>query len=376
MSLLAIATIPAALFYTSYAISNQPETVSIKEEIPAPRVTIEQMIAGTHRNTVEVYGEVKSSETLSLLGQVSGRVIWKSDNFKVGKRVKKGDLLIRIEDANYQVSLANANKQLAEAHLALLQEQRKYKRAQDDWKRSEIAEKPSPLVLRQPQMEIAQTQYKAAKRSVVFAKQNLTHTKVYAPFDAVITARNVTTASYISEGGTIGELKSVAAAEIKVALSEREWQQLPSSLESLQAQVFSTENNGQYWMGKITDLSLVIEPSTRTRTLTVTVDAPLDNEVPLLFGTFVNIQIEGKAISNSFTLSSSSLTADGFIWYEQDEKLFRHKADTLFHSLKTVGIAKEDLSETLNLVVKPMSHYVEGMRVVPIDIALEKSNAK
>lgn len=376
INLLAVFTMPVVIFYTSYAISNQPETISIKEEVMAPRVTVEPISSGTHHSIIEAYAEVKSSETLTLLGQVSGRVIWKSDHFKVGQRVEKNDLLVRIEETNYQVALANAKKQMADAHLALLQEKRKYERAQKDWKRSEITDKPNPLVLRKPQMEIARTQYTAAKQAVALAVQNLADTKIYAPFDAVITAKKITTGSYLSEGGAVGELKAVETAEIKVALSEREWQQLPTALDSLQVNILSTDNNSLTWKGVVSDLSLVIDPSTRTRALTITVDSPLEEKTPLLFGSFVNIQVQGRANKNSFTVSSSSLTADGFIWYEQNKTLFKHKAQTLFHNLKTVGIAQGNLSNTFNLVMKPMSHYVEGMKVTPFGTNMETPDAK
>lgn len=376
INLLAILTLPIVIFYTSYTISNQPEIVSIKEEVIAPRVTIERITAGTHRSIIEAYAEVKSSETLTLLGQVSGQVTWQSEYFTEGQRIKKNDLLVRIKETNYQVALANAEKQMADAHLILLQESRKYDRAQSDWKRSGITAKPNSLVLRKPQMEIARTQYAAAKQAVALAKQNLDDTKIYAPFDAVITAKNVTAGSYLSEGGAIGELKAIEIAEIKVALSEREWQQLPTPLNSLPVKVISTGNTHFTWKGVVSDLSMVIDPSTRTRTLSITVDSPLEEEKPLLFGRFVNIRIQGKASKNSFVVSSSSLTADGFIWYEKNKKLFKHKAQPLFHSLKTVGIAQGNLSDTLNLVMKPMSHYVEGMEVMSFRTDMEIADAK
>lgn len=367
-------TLPLVIFYTNYAISNQPETVSIKEEVIAPRVTIEPINVGTHHSIIEAYAEVKASETLALLGQVSGRVIWKSDYFKVGQIIKKNDLLVRIEETHYQVALANARKQMADAHFALLQETRKYERAQNDWQRSEITEKPNSIVLRKPQMEIAKTQYKAAKTTVALAEKNLADTKIYAPFDAVITARNITNGSFLSNGGTVGELKAIEIAEMKIALSESEWQQLPNDLDSLQVNILSTDNNSLNWKGVVSDLSLVIDPSTRTRALTIKIHSPLEEKTPLLFGSFVNIQVQGKANKNSFIISSSSLTADGFIWYEQNRELFKHKAHTLFHNLKTVGIAQEDLSNTLNLVIKPMSHYVEGMKVTPFGSNMETSD--
>ncbi|WP_019276722.1 efflux RND transporter periplasmic adaptor subunit [Vibrio coralliilyticus] len=368
VSLLALLTIPAAVTYTSYAISNQPQTVIVKDEVLLPKVTIKRLAAGKHHSVIEGYGEAQSADTLTVLAQVSGRVVWKAENFKVGQKVEKGTLLVRIEDSDYQSALANAEKTLADAHLALLQEQRKHQRAQDNWARSEISDKPSLLALREPQLEIAKTQYNAAKKAVENAEKNLSHTKIYAPFDAVVSGRSVTSGSYLSPGSTIGELKASEVAEIKLALSESEWQQLPADLTDLQVDVFSPGNPDSQWLGRATKLSLVIDQATRTRTLTVAVDAPLAQSQPLLFGSFVQVRIKGKALPDSYVIASVSLTADGYIWYEVDATLFRHKAKTLYANTKEIGIARGELAEHINLVRKPMSHYIEGMKVVTEEV--------
>lgn len=373
ISLLAITTIPAALLYTDYAISNQPQTVEIKEQVLLPRVTIERLSAGVNSSLIEGYAEVISSETLNVLAQVSGRVIWRSADFKVGKEVKKGTLLLRVEDSDYQATLANAEKALADAHLALLQEERKHKRAQVNWTRSEIEDTPSELALRKPQLAIAQRQYTAAQKAVEHAKNNLANTKIYAPFNAVITAREVTSGSYLSPGSSIGELKAADTAEVKVALSEREWQQLPDSLDKIEVDLFSSAHPSVVWKGRVSELSLVIDQSTRTRTLTVAVDSPLTQPTPLLLGSFVNIRLAGKPQPDSYVIASSSITADGYIWFEKGDQLYRHKSATLFANAKEIGIARGDLDTQINLVTKPLSHYSVGMKVAAVE---GESNAK
>ncbi len=373
VSLLAVTTIPTALMYTDYAISNQPDTVEVKEELILPKVTIERLVSGMNKSVIEAYGEVNSPETLTLLGEVSGRVTWKSDRLKVGKLVKKGELLLRIEDSDYQSSLADSNKALADANLVLLQEKRKHQRAHDNWKRSEISDKPSQLALREPQLAIAQTQYIAAKKAVEHAKKNLANTQIYAPFDAVITSRSVTNGSYISSGSSIATLEASNSAEIKIALSENEWQQLPTSLNDLNIQISLPNRSGSDWSGRASDLSLVIEQSTRTRTLTIEVDEPLSQRAPLLFGSFVKVTLEGKVLPDSYAISSSSLTADGYIWLEREDLIHRYKASILFANANQVSIARGELEPEINLVKKPLSHYVDGMQVVAYE---DSSNAQ
>lgn len=82
-------SIPLTLFYTDYAISNQPEIVTLKKQLPLPRVTVQQVSVGNYSGLIEAFGEVKATENLALLSQASGLVVWKSPLFKVGNKVKK-----------------------------------------------------------------------------------------------------------------------------------------------------------------------------------------------------------------------------------------------------------------------------------------------
>jgi len=366
ISTLAVAAIPAALLYTDYAISNQPETVAVKPVVALPKVTIERFHSGDNASVIEAFGEVKSSDTLSLLSEVSGKVIWRSEQFRTGEKVAKGTLLARVDDTAYKVELTKAQKSLADAELALIQEKRKYKRAEENWKRSGIKEKPTALALRQPQLNIAQAQYNAAKEQVVYAESKLRDTLFYAPFDAVITARSVSEGSYLSQGSKVGELKSSQVAEVNIALSEQEWQQIPANTEQSEVQIYSTNRPELFWNGRINHLSMVVDSATRTRTLTVEVDKPLDQSSPLLFGSFVKVQVSGKVQKNSFSIPASSVTADGYIWLEQNGQLNRVKAETLYTGNGRIAISKGDLPDTINLIRKPLSNFVQGMQVTPV----------
>lgn len=371
ISCISLLLIPAAIFYTDYATSHQPETVEIKAEIVLPKVTVVNVEIGSHASAFSVFGEVESADNLTLLSQASGRVVWLSPSLSTGKTVAKGELLLRLEDSNYRVALANAKKQLADADLLLQQEKRKFQRAQDDWKRSGVTLTPTDLVLRKPQLAISIAQYNAAKEQVAYAKVNLSHTQIYAPFDAVITNKQVSIGSYLSEASPVGAMQSISTAEINLSLSEQEWQQLPQTVKGMRVVVESSIPPQQQWTGVVDKLAWMIDKKNRTRLLTVVVDKPLEQAEPLLFGHFVKVHLRGESQANSFSIPSSAITADGYIWLEQNQSLFKHKVHPLFNSDKFVGIQRDDLPPSFNLVRKPLSKYVVGMRVVS---ALEEAN--
>lgn len=352
-----------------YIMKSIPEETTLALEAQSRqyiKVTTVDIAAGQHRSTIEGYGQVIPEETLTLTSQVSGVILSKAKKFQLGEQISKGDLLFHIDDSSYQVLLANAEKELANAQLSFFQEQRKHQRAKKEWKTSGIEEAPSPLALREPQFKAAKARLNAAQQAVEDAKQQLNNTNIHAPFDAIVSQSNVTTGSVVASGTSLGQIKSIETAEVHLQLTERDWQQLPSDLSALSVTIQSASNSdsGQQWAARASHLSLLVEQSTRMRNLILKIDSPLQQPEPLLIGSFVKVVIQGKSYSDSFVVSSSSITADGNIWYVKEGQLHRHKTQSLFQDIDAIGFKQGNLNQHITLVVKPLSSYVEGMQVL------------
>ncbi|MFA0613151.1 efflux RND transporter periplasmic adaptor subunit [Vibrio splendidus] len=352
-----------------YIVKSIPEETTLALEAQ-PRqyikVTTVDIAAGQHRSTIEGYGQVIPEETLTLTSQVSGVILSKAKKFKLGEQISKGDLLFHIDDSSYQVLLANAEKDLANAQLSFFQEQRKHQRAQKEWQTSGIEEAPSPLALREPQFKAAKARLNAAQQAVEDAKQQLSNTNIHALFNAIVSQSNVTTGSVVVSGTSLGQIKSIETAEVHLQLTERDWQQLPSDLSALSVTIQSESDSGQQWVAQASHLSLLVEQSTRMRNLILKIDSPLQQPEPLLIGSFVKVVIQGKSHSDSFVVSSSSITADGNIWYVKEGQLHRHKTQSLFQDIDAIGFEQGNLNQHITLVVKPLFSYVEGMQVLAL----------
>ena len=363
LTALALAAIPVSLSYTEHEISNQPKPEKQVQAIIARRVTVLRVKAGSYKSTIKAFGEVKAVDELSLSSEISGRVVWRKSKFVNGNRVKKGEVLIRLDDTEYKTALANAKQAVAEAKLALQLEKRQGQQAQRDWKRSGIKEKPSALLMRTPQLEVAKARYEAAKAVLVQAKRNLAQAQLKAPFAAVVLERDVAQGSYIEAGTKLATLRASDKAEISLALSADEWQQLPRNPVGMQVKLHSRDQTGVFWNGKVQRLAAVVDPRTRLRTLVVSVNKPLNLSKPLLFGSFVSAEIKGSWVSNLFAIPASALTADGYIWLVRNKELRRYRVKPKFSHSGKFFIRRGKLPKRILLVRKPMSSYLPGMKV-------------
>mgnify|MGYP000731221608 FL=1 len=163
----------------------------------------------------------------------------------------------------------------------------------------------------------------------------------------------------------VATLRASDQAEVALSLSANQWQQLPDNPVGLPVVLQSRDQNGVQWQGRVQRLSATIDANTRQRSLIVVVDQPLDQDQPLLFGSFVGAQIQGAQVPDLFGVPASALTADGYIWYVSDQTLQRARRAPLFSNAGQAFVHQGALPDHIQLVRKPMSGYLPDMRVQP-----------
>lgn len=370
----ALISLPAAVFYTNYAISNQTAPEQDEQVVNIPKVSTVNVTSKQYSSNFELLGEVSAVDQIQLSSEVSGKVIWRNPRFAIGGRINAGEELIHIDPISYQVALANAKQALAQANLTLKQEKRQKAQALKDWKRSGLKAKPSSLLLREPQLAVAYASYHSAKATLEQAKRDLAQTKIVAPFDAIVLERPVGLGSYLQQGSATATLRASSSAEISLPLQTAQWSQLPYNPVGLKVELTQDDQPGVKWQGSVQRLSQNINSETRLRNLIVVVHNPLDQPSPLLFGSFVRAKVTGRPVNDLLAIPSTALTPQGYLWFVKDNKLQRTKRQPLFNNGATVYIAAKELKNSVQVVRKPLSSYLPGMQVIPSDNSIARNS--
>lgn len=373
MIVLAICVLTVVLLFNYLKINaeNNRQMPVRAQKTQSPVVEVVPVSAAQYQAKVTSYGEAVPHYALTLAAQVSGQIEQLSVNFESGKRVKKGELLIQLEDSEYQAAVATAENSLAAAKLALLQEQRAVAQANTEWKASGLQGEPaSELVLRQPQLKAAVATVKQAEALLRNARRDLSRTKVLAPFDALIVQRLVSLGTYVQPSTEIAQLFSTEYVEVNMDLSLKDWHNLPDidlqDSKVLPVKLYSAEGE-ESWTGHILRVEQHLDSNTRQRSLVVAVDRPLDQTPALYPGTFLKAQIEGHAVNNLWKLPSSAMSQRGEIWYvTQENVLANFSADPIFSDSEAIYIAPpEALAKASQRVLfHPLSSYTKGMKVI------------
>ncbi|WP_289106419.1 efflux RND transporter periplasmic adaptor subunit [uncultured Pseudoalteromonas sp.] len=367
VTLVAIVCIGLAISYNGQKMAQQangPKPEPAKSV--APNVSVINAVPSTYQAYVSGHGEAKAHWALSLKAQVKGEITNMSEQFATGNVVKKGQVLAQIDNTEYLQAVASAKATLADAKLALQEEQDLGNQAKREWQRSGVTQAPSsPLVFRTLQLEAAQATADNAQYALQTALRDEKNTHISAPFDAVILSRDVDLGTYVSIGDTLATLNSTDKVEISVPLSLSQWQNLASDKSG--EVILSDVTTQNQWQGYIARFEQHLDDSSRQRSVVVALDKPFEQATPLLPGTFLAVQIAGKALNNVIKLPASAVSQEGLIWYVNDQNtLMSIQAQKLFERGDYVYISPIEGHINLRVVARPLVSYLNDMLVNPI----------
>lgn len=269
---------------------------------------------------VDTQGEARPQIEIDLVPEVGGKIIYVSPNFIDGGIFKKGEVLIRIEDADYNANVIRAQSAVAQAEQVLVREQ-----AEADIARQDFAElgtgTPSALALREPQRQEAEASLSAAKAQLDTARLQFERTAVRAPFAGRVRSKDADIGQYVNPGARLGRVFSANITEVRLALSNDDLSKLDlpvafvaSSREDAPDVVLSAQVGGEVrtWNGKIMRTDSTFDTQTRGLFAIVEVFDPYntgatEDGVPLAPGLFVNATITGKVLENVVTFKRDGL---------------------------------------------------------------------
>ncbi|HWK71137.1 MAG TPA: efflux RND transporter periplasmic adaptor subunit [Burkholderiaceae bacterium] len=152
---------------------------------------------------VSAVGSLRSENSVMLRPEIAGRIA--EINFNEGGKVRKGQVLLRLDD-----SVAKAQLQQAQANLSLADSQ--YRRAVELGKQGFISKQAR---------DEAGSQLKVQQAAQALAKANLDKTAILAPFDGLIGLRNVSVGDYVSPGIDLVPIESIDPLKVDFRIPEQ-----------------------------------------------------------------------------------------------------------------------------------------------------------
>jgi RND family efflux transporter MFP subunit len=344
----------------------------IQKKLPQREVTmVETMTAAAvdTRIRVTAMGTVTAAREVTLKAQVSGVVQAVSEHFLPGSLVKKGEILVRLDPADYNISVQKARSALADATAALAIEQGSQTIAREELR---LLTQVSPdrvdetdLALRKPQLAQARANVASATADLDQALLNLNRTTVAAPFNAMIIERAV------NKGAFAGIQESL----VTLAGTDEFWVEAMVPLDQLPyidraypggcPVTISSQTGAGSREGRVIQVTGKVNDSGRVSTVIVAVKAPLDTSLhpeaaPLMLDDYVRVTITGRTLSGVVALPRAALQDNDALWINQDNTLDIRRVSLAWKDGETVYIAS-GVSPGEQVVTSGLAAPVQGM---------------
>ncbi|WP_425408304.1 efflux RND transporter periplasmic adaptor subunit [Hyphococcus sp.] len=330
---------------------------------------------------VSAQGEVRPRTDINLTAQVSGRVISTSDNFVNGGAFDEGDILIKIEDAEYRAAAAGARARVAQAEQALRMEEAEAALARRDFDELGSGDEPSELTLRIPQLAQARANFEAAQAELQAARLNLERTNIRAPFEGRVRERIAGVGQFVSPGAQLGRIFSTDIAEIRLALTDNDLAKLGLPFAFVETSdnpgpdVIMTAfiaNENHEWKGRIARTEGAIDAATRQVFAIAVVDDPYgegaaQDGTPLAMGLFVDAAIEGKPYDNAIVLPRSALYGRDTVYRILEDDTIEARTVSIVSADRDTITLASGVSPGDRIVTSPLRGADDGDKVSPAD---------
>jgi membrane fusion protein, multidrug efflux system len=153
--------------------------------------------------TIIATGTIRAEESIEVQPEMSGMV--QHIHFTEGSRVRAGDLLVGINDAELRASLQRAV----------------YRRELAELKTRRITALIDKGGVPQQDYDIAASELSVLSAEVELIKAQLARTVIRAPFDGIIGLRSVSEGAYVTPATRIARLQAVDTVKLDLTLSEK-----------------------------------------------------------------------------------------------------------------------------------------------------------
>ena len=280
---------------------------SVEGFVVKPTALTEKVSAG---------GTLLPAEETELHAEASGRVV--QLNLPEGKKVAKGDLLLKLFDEDLKTQLRKLESQIKQAEIT---EQR-------------LGELLKVKGVSQQEYDLAALQVLTLKSEIELVRINLAKTELRAPYDGVLGLRNISPGAYVTPATVVGVIRAVGFLKLDFSIPEK----YSSLIKVGQTVNFTVE-------GKLSPYSAVVQAteqsiSAETRNLQVRalVRAPKD----LLPGTFAEVDLALGNKTSALMIPNQAVVPQA----RNKQVIVAKKGKVVFVTIKT-GIRQAGLIEVL-----------------------------
>jgi len=266
-------------------------------------VQLTQVTLGAAGDSAVFAGEIKPRHEADLGFRIGGKIV--ARYVDVGAKVKRGQVLARLDPADVGLQTDAAKAQLAAAETEYNFAKAEFERFQALLDQKFVS--ASALDAKRNTMNANRAKYEQAKAQLAVSANQGSYAALAADQDGVITAVNAEVGQVVTAGQTVVRLARAEEREVAIAVPENRINELRTAREM---GVVLWANPTRVYPARVREVAPAVDPATRTFAVRVSILAP---DPALQWGMTANVVLRGDGIGDAALLPLTAL-------YQQDGK--------------------------------------------------------
>lgn len=291
-------------------------------------------------------GTLRANEEVNLAAETSGKIT--QILFSEGRRVSRGDLLVKINDAEL---IAQRERTLFRLKLA----EQQVERQQALFDKGGVS---------QEELEQTVNQLNVLRAELNLNEAQIAKTDVRAPFDGVVGLRQVSEGTYLSPQTSIATLQDISPIKIDFSLPEK-YAGLISSGSDIQ---FRVSGSDRLYDGKV----YAVEPRIDQNTRTLQVRATSPNRDGALYpGSFADVVLVLNEYENALAVPAISVVSE-----LRGKKVYVVKNGVVEVRMVDTGIRSDSTVQVLNGLSLQDTVLTSGLQLVRPGIPVKLADVR
>lgn len=338
-----------------------------------PRVRVGAVQQNTDFVVATLPATTSAFSTANIFARASGYI--GTRQVDIGDRVKEGQLLVQIDAPELDHQIAQAQATLAQFNAAVAQAQASYELARVTWQRDSPLVSQGWVTLQQGTVDqqtlksqeaavgVAKANVDAQKALLQVLNQQKAYQRVVAPFDGVITQRNIDVGSLVQADAASGTFlftimqSNVIRAQVFVP-QDQAFELRPG----VDAVVRVPEIPDRTFPGKVSRIADALQPGTRTLLTEIDIPNP-DGALTSGMYTTIDLHIPRKVPSLIVPADAIIFNRDGVQVAVVEDGVARLRKVTIARDLgKTVEV-RDGVKAGDRVVLNPSVELADGSKV-------------
>jgi RND family efflux transporter MFP subunit len=323
---------------------------------------------------VRSQGTVQPRSESQLIPEVSGQVVCMAPSLVSGGAFEKGDVLLRIDAADYRNAVERGGALLTRARV-------EREHAEDEFKRLRTLHGQN--LASQSQLDEAERRYLVADANFTDstinlqqAERDLSRTEIIAPYRGRVRSEQVDLGQFVSRGSAVATVYADDFAEIRLPIAPNQVSFLDISITGQlradpPAPVSVSGDFGRIkfiWTGELVRTEAEIDSRSRMVYGVARIrNEDFEDMPPLIVGLFVQAEIQGRLVEDVIRLPRSAMRDESQVLVVDAENRLSFRQVSVLRVEHDDVLISAGLEDGERVCVSPLQTVVEGMRVQAVE---------